>query len=133
MLQSAKVGQMLIELKEQTPHGEFKNRTRAALQGASNDTGERLMTLARHLPLLEQHQPDSQARQAADGRHGRQQTADGRTVGATVGLADCCRLLAVPCLAAAAPPADPRSTPAAHGCDGCPTISGADQHGNPLS
>lgn len=75
--QAAQVGLMLIELKAVTAHGEFKNRTRAALQGASNDTGERLMTLARHLPLLQQHQPDSQRKASRHSYQSRTNTAGG--------------------------------------------------------
>jgi hypothetical protein len=46
---------MLIELKD---HGAF--RQRAADIGIEERTCRNLMTLARHLSLLEKHKPDSQ-------------------------------------------------------------------------
>ena len=57
VLQAAKVGQMLIELKAVTAHGEFKKH---ALVLFDRMTYQRLMTLARNIPMLEQHKPDSQ-------------------------------------------------------------------------
>lgn len=64
VLQAAQVGQMLIELKEVTPHGEFEaNVTRVSQieSGvAARKWASRLMTLGRNLPLLEQQRPASQ-------------------------------------------------------------------------
>ena len=48
---------MLIELKAITAHGEFKKH---ALVLFDRMTYQRLMTLARNMPMLEQHKPDSQ-------------------------------------------------------------------------
>jgi hypothetical protein len=59
VLQAAKVGQMLIELKADTPYREFSQACERLLS-MKKDSANRLMTLARHLPLLEQHRPDSQ-------------------------------------------------------------------------
>ena len=59
VLQAAKVGQMLIELKAETPHGEFAEKY-SRVNGLTQPVVSRLMTLARHLPLLQQHKPDSQ-------------------------------------------------------------------------
>lgn len=62
-MQAAKVGQMLIELKEVTAHGEWAAKLAHALNltpAGANTSGSRLMKLARNLPLLEQHRPDSQ-------------------------------------------------------------------------
>ena len=59
VLQAAKVGQMLIELKAVTAHGEFAaNAQRAGFLKMSQL--QNLMTLARNLPMLEQHKPESQ-------------------------------------------------------------------------
>ena len=58
VLQAAKVGQMLIELKAETPYREF--HARVSEIGIQQQHSSRLMTLARHLPLLQQHKPDSQ-------------------------------------------------------------------------
>ena len=59
VLQAAKVGQMLIELKAVTAHGEFLPKVTSVLLLNKMDAS-RLMTLARNLPMLEQHKPDSQ-------------------------------------------------------------------------
>lgn len=57
--EAASVGAMLIELKEQHDHGEFMaNYQRAGI--LKRQTAQNLMKLARHLPLLEKHKPDSQ-------------------------------------------------------------------------
>jgi hypothetical protein len=53
----ANVGAMLLELKAVTPHGEFQQR--AAEIGVTQRTSSNLMTLARHLPLLEGKRPAS--------------------------------------------------------------------------
>lgn len=53
---------MLIELKAETPHGEWAAKLAHALNltaAGSNTAGSRLMTLARNLPLLEQRQPNA--------------------------------------------------------------------------
>jgi hypothetical protein len=63
VLQAAKVGQMLIELKAECPHkgeGNFRTRAEVALPKVSMDAIGRLMTLARNLPLLEEKKPESQ-------------------------------------------------------------------------
>lgn len=61
VLQAVKVGAMLIELKEDTDHGEWEVNVNRALQTkAARQTAFNLMRLAAHLPLLEQHKPDSQ-------------------------------------------------------------------------
>ena len=50
---------MLIELKAVTAHGEFAaNAQRAGFLKMSQL--QNLMTLARNLPMLEQHKPESQ-------------------------------------------------------------------------
>ena len=49
---------MLIELKEVTPHGEFSEKY-SRVNGLTQPVVSRLMTLARNLPLLEQHRPKS--------------------------------------------------------------------------
>jgi len=50
---------MLIELKAETPHGEFmSNYRRAGILG--RDQAQTLMTLARHVELLKERRPDSQ-------------------------------------------------------------------------
>jgi hypothetical protein len=64
VLQAAKVGQMLIDLKAVTAHGEFlPNLTRVLgieKKEHANVAASRLMTLARNLPLIEQRKPESQ-------------------------------------------------------------------------
>jgi hypothetical protein len=63
---AAKVGAMLIELKKETEHGEWDANVNRALQTKSaRQTAFNLMRLASHLPLLEQHRPDSQRAVAA--------------------------------------------------------------------
>lgn len=57
--QAAKVGQMLIEMKAETPHGEFLANSQRATNLKDKQVNN-LMTLARHLPLLEDKRPDSQ-------------------------------------------------------------------------
>ncbi len=59
VFQAAKVGQMLIELKESTPHGEFKEKCSSAALLEYRQAAN-LMTLARHITLLEERQPESQ-------------------------------------------------------------------------
>ena len=59
VLQAAKVGRMLIELKAITAHGEFLAKVTSVLLLNKMDAS-RLMTLARNMPMLEQHKPDSQ-------------------------------------------------------------------------
>lgn len=57
--QAAQVGQMLLALKEETPHRKF-SQTCEKLAGIDKDTRSRIMTLAKHLPLLQEHKPSSQ-------------------------------------------------------------------------
>lgn len=52
--------------------GEFVQRAEQSLPRLKQTTCHNLMTLARHLPLLEQHQPDS--RQAGGWMDDRQQS-----------------------------------------------------------
>ena len=59
VLFQAQRGAGLIELKEQTPYREFQKRVSEI--GVQQRTSSNLMTLARHLPMLEQRRPDSQA------------------------------------------------------------------------
>jgi hypothetical protein len=58
VLQAAKVGQMLIELKSITAYREFQ--TRVSGIGIDQRQSSRLMTVARDQQLLEQYKPDSQ-------------------------------------------------------------------------
>jgi hypothetical protein len=59
VLQAAKVGQMLIELKASTAHGEFMaNYQRAGISGRQQV--QNLMHLARNQQLLKEHKPESQ-------------------------------------------------------------------------
>ena len=54
---------MLIELKAQCPHkgeGNFNTRVKDEIPDMDAMTRSRIMTLARNLPMLEQHKPDSQ-------------------------------------------------------------------------
>lgn len=59
VLQAAKVGKMLIDLKAVTAHGEFNAKVTRVLLLNKMDSS-RLMTLARNLPLIEQRRPESQ-------------------------------------------------------------------------
>lgn len=59
VLQAAKVGQMLIDLKAVTAHGEFKEKCSSAALLEYRQAAN-LMTLARNLPLIEQRKPESQ-------------------------------------------------------------------------
>ena len=58
VLQAAKVGQMLIELKAVTAHGEYCSRVNNL--GMKHPTPFRLMTLARNQSLIEEKKPESQ-------------------------------------------------------------------------
>ena len=60
LLHAARVGQMLIQLKAVTPHGEFGEKVQSVAL-LSYRTAANLMKQAKHLPLLEQHKPESQA------------------------------------------------------------------------
>jgi hypothetical protein len=63
VLQAAKVGKMLIDLKAQCPHkgeGNFQSRLKVEIPSMDHDTRSKIMTLARNLPLIEQRKPESQ-------------------------------------------------------------------------
>jgi len=64
VLQAAKVGQMLIELKAECPQRSglpsFQTRLKTEMPDVSHQTIANLMTLARNLPLLEEKKPESQ-------------------------------------------------------------------------
>ena len=60
VLQAARVGAMLIELKRETPHGEFMANWTRVSNSTEYKTCQRMMRLAANLPMLEQHRPDSQ-------------------------------------------------------------------------
>ena len=60
VLHAARVGQMLIELQAVIPHGEFQKKVQSVAL-LSYRTAANLMKQAKHLPLLEQHKPESQA------------------------------------------------------------------------
>ena len=64
VLQAAKVGQMLIELKAECKHGEFVSNLTRVLgiekKETANMAASRLMTLARNQPLIEEKKPESQ-------------------------------------------------------------------------
>ena len=61
VLQAAKVGQMLIELKSQCPQRSglpsFAARCETELKDVGQRTINNLMTLARNLPLLQERKP----------------------------------------------------------------------------
>jgi hypothetical protein len=57
--ESARVGQMLVELKERTEHGEFMEQAQRACN-LRRTAVQNLILLAQNLPLLERHRPDSQ-------------------------------------------------------------------------
>jgi len=59
VLQAAKVGQMLIEIREGMPQVEFVQRA-GQEAGIAKSQAFNLMTLARNLPLLEGKKPESQ-------------------------------------------------------------------------
>lgn len=64
VLQAAKVGAMLIELKKDCPHkgdGNFNLRVKVEMPDLIPKTRCQLMLLAQNLPLLKQHTPDSQS------------------------------------------------------------------------
>ena len=59
--QAARVGALLAELRETTPHGEWDANVNRVLQmKAARQTAHNLMRLAAHRPLLERHRPESQ-------------------------------------------------------------------------
>jgi hypothetical protein len=57
--QAAKVGGMLLALKESTPHGKFRTRAESELPDVSADTVGRLMKIAQHWPQIAPKKPDS--------------------------------------------------------------------------
>jgi len=60
VLQAAKVGQMLLELSGDSPMREFVSRVKQELPGLNPSKISRLETLARNMPLIEEHRPQSQ-------------------------------------------------------------------------
>ena len=59
VLQAAKVGQMLLELSGDSPMREFVSRVKQELPGLNPSKISRLETLARNMPLIEEHRPQS--------------------------------------------------------------------------
>jgi hypothetical protein len=60
VLQAAKVGEMLIALKKETPYREFSSTLERFIPEMTKSTRANLMTLASNMPLLEKRAPDSQ-------------------------------------------------------------------------